>query len=1127
MEEAPGEGSGVVEETNGVLDRGRVRGSGPDPDPDPGHGYGHGYGYGSRASRGTLTAMTLSEHRLSRALGVSRLVAVSSSLAFAVLCGTLAAVGRLPWFEAAWAAASVALIFAPTGWWSPVGWRRRAAESVLIFPAWALVMLANPVQRRMLLPPLLAAAAWAALAAAWPRVPAARRVGLVALMAVSARAATGMGLVGCEWWRIALIGGTSAAIAWAATRLGGRDLGIGMALLAAAAPLQSSPMAAGVVLVLALMMGPFGDPLARRNGGLGWLPGLTGGALFGSALAAWGGLGIDRVFPEISGWAVGALLGVLILTRLLPPGWAGVVWFAAVLAMGPALAPIPDRRGFVLGGERADVDLPVGAGTPYVLDIRLDGPRDLEPGTAVAWFRVEGRTHRLVIPEHATHRSGGEAPESGTVWRPESVGARGKWRAAVRSIYHVPEGVVPHLTRHPNLRADVKVVVETEGAALATAPRDQAMSWWLIAAASVVALIQLGSGTWRLPFAVVPWTLLVSGSLLARAWVEPLHLFGERYGPDLALAALLAAWAPAAVVWLRNRRVAVAVAALLIPLAVATPHLTPPLYGDEPFHLAVMQSMLGEGDLDLSDNIDLQAHPQEEVFDQDGDLLHSPVFAGLLLPGFIAAGRTGALVLLGLIGVAAVTLTVRRARRLGVPETRLSGLVLMLATTYPLAVFATQLWVELLGALAVAAILVAAAGGRGGRWAAVAWALLATAVKTRLGLLVFPAALGAWWGHRRGRLLGVVSLAGAAAAAAVIGWLTMGHPFGIYRRLHHLLPSDPELVAGVLGGLAFDPAGGLLFAAPLWLVALAGMAALWRSGGPGERMLLLGCGLTLAALLHSIEWYGGGSPPARYLVPMLPAVALAGGFLLRRPKRWRRAAELLLLPSLAVWWVLITRPHLSVNPGDGGWWATAALARSYLVDTAWLVPSFLVARTATWLVPLGFLILVLVVWSATRFKTSVARRIAAAGTAIWLLCAAGLIAAIELRTDRVVQAEAPQVRRRGGEPHPPAGTFSRFTHRCGWKLRDGQSVIMPLNLTAGTDVWLEGWILGTARRGAEIEVGWDGEEPRSLRVQGEGRDGRLKMPDAPGPGRHRLSIGLRARPHGAVVLDRVVVEASR
>ena len=71
-------------------------------------------------------------------------------------------------------------------------------------------------------------------------------------------------------------------------------------------------------------------------------------------------------------------------------------------------------------------------------------------------------------------------------------------------------------------------------------------------------------------------------------------------------------------------------------------------------------------------------------------------------------------------------------------------------------------------------------------------------------------------------------------------------------------------------------------------------------------MLLLGCGLTIGALLHSLEWYGGGSPPARYLVPMLPAVALAGGMLFREPRRWRRAAELLLLPSLAV----------CVGPGD-------------------------------------------------------------------------------------------------------------------------------------------------------------------------------------------------------------------
>ena len=1079
------------------------------------------------AARGTLAAMSQHDQRQAGSVSMSRLVAVASSFAFAILCGTLAAVGRIDPAEAAWATISVAFIFVPTGWWSPVGWRRRAAEAVLVFPAWALVMLGNPVQRRMLLPPLLAVAAWAVLTAAWPRIPIARRVGSVVLLAISARAATGTGLIGFEWWRIALVLGTSAAIAWSATRLGGRDLGIAVALLSAAAPLQASPVAAGVVLLISLMMGPVGDPVARKSGGLGWVPGLVGGALFGFTLAAWGGLGIDQVFPEIGGWAIGALLGAVVLTRLLPPGPAGVVWLAAVLAAGPALAPTPDRPGFALDGELADVDLPAGTGAPYVLDIRFDGARDIEPGTAVAWLRVEGRTHRLLFPDHAVHRSGERVPESGTVWRPQAVGKDSSWRAAARSFFEVPPGVVPHLTRHPDLADGVKVVVEITGAARPTPPRDRTITWWLVAAAAAVVMLQLGSGTWRLSFAVVPWTLLVSGSLLARAWIEPLRLIGERFGPDLALAALLTAWVPAGAVWLRNRRIAVAVAALLIPLAVATPHLTPPLYGDEPFHLAVMDSMLGDRDLDLGNNIDLQTHPEEAVFDQRGDLLHSPVLGAVLLPGYLLAGRTGALILLALAGAAAVALVVRRARRLGVPEARLRWLALILAATYPLAIFATQIWVELVGVLAVAAILVAAAGSRGGRWAAVAWALLAAAVKTRLGLLVFPPVLATWWAHRRSRVIGLVVLVGAAAVSATVGWLTMGHPFGIYRRLPHLLPSDPGLAARVVGGLAFDPAGGLLFSAPLWLVALTGVVALWRRGEPGERMLIVGCGLTVAALLHSLEWYGGGSPPARYLVPMLPAVALAGGMLLRRPRRWRRAAEVLLLPSLALWWVLVTRPHFSINPGDGGWWATDALARSYLADTAWLVPSYLVTRTATWVVPVVVLLMVILVWSLSRWRPVFARRLAAAGTALWLLGAAGLVAAIDVRTDRIVEAEAPQVRRHGGQPHPPEGTFSRFTHRRGWMLKDGQAVTVPLNLPAEPSVWLEGWLLGTAQKGAVVEVQWDSEDPTGLRVQGEARDGRLKVPGTPGQGRHLLKIKMRARPHGAVVLDRVVVEKTR
>jgi hypothetical protein len=260
---------------------------------------------------------------------------------------------------------------------------------------------------------------------------------------------------------------------------------------------------------------------------------------------------------------------------------------------------------------------------------------------------------------------------------------------------------------------------------------------------------------------------------------------------------------------------------------------------------------------------------------------------------------------------------------------------------------------------------------------------------------------------------------------------------------------------------------------------------------------------------------------------MLPAVALAGGMTLREPRRWRRLAELLVLPSVAVWWVLVTRPHLSINPGDGGWWATDALGRSYLVDTAWLVPSYLVPRAATRLVPLAIVVAVVVLVLVARWRPGFARRLSAAAVALWLIGTAGLIAAIELRTDRVVEAEAPQVRRFGGEPVPREGAFSRFAHRRGWGLRGGDRVAIPLNLPPDASVRLEGWLLGSARKGAELELRWDDGEMFRLPIRGQHSAGAIEVPRVPDAGRHRLDITLRCRSDGVVVLDRIVVEPSR
>jgi hypothetical protein len=137
------------------------------------------------------------------------------------------------------------------------------------------------------------------------------------------------------------------------------------------------------------------------------------------------------------------------------------------------------------------------------------------------------------------------------------------------------------------------------------------------------------------------------------------------------------------------------------------------------------------------------------------------------------------------------------------------------------------------------------------------------------------------------------------------------------------------------------------------------------------------------------------------------------------------------------------------------------------------------------------------------------------------VAAAALVLSLGLRPDRVVEAEAPQVRRSGGRPVPPPGTVARYTHRRGWRLDDGDRVTVPLKVRNGDEVILEGWLLGTARRGVKLELSWDAGEPVSVSWSGDAAIESLRLAPPPGAGRHRLGITLRSPPYGAVVLDRL------
>ncbi len=1063
-----------------------------------------------------------------------RVPALASTAGFAALTVVLAATGALAAADAAVAAASVALGFAPSGWLAPIGWRRRAAEATLVPAACALMLLPDLAIRRMLLPPLLATAAVTALLVALQRAPRRWHPLLAGCCGLAVRAAGGLGLTGASPLAVVATVAASFLIPWAASHWG-REVGVGAALVSGALPLARWPGVALVATVVAVWLYPWGRSSGwHRRAVLGWLPAVAAGGVIALAASPWGGLPVHWMLPGAGLAAVVAVLLAAVATTRLPPAAAGVVWLAVAMALGPAQGPSPDRRAGRLTADQPEAALPEGTGDPYIVDIGLWGAQDLARGVPVSELEVAGQTLVLRVGDgavdvlrHVQDAQKGARPElpGRTVWRPARIGSDGRWRASARTVVDVAEGERPVLRRLEELPQRVRINVEAAGPSVPTPPRDWTFPAWLWATALVVLLVQLASGSWRLPIGLVPWCLLATGQVVARSWVEPLRLVGERYGVDLCLAALLAAWLPAAWMWLRRAQPLRAAAALLVPLALATPHLTPPLYGDEPFHLLVMQSLVEDHDLDLADNLDLEHHPDNRTYVLGAPLLHSPVLAILLLPGYLAAGRSGALLLMALAGAGVAALIARRMRQLGVPGPRAALAVMLLTVTYPLATFSTQIWAEVPGALAVAVLLAVAPGVRSGAWLGAAVALVATAIKTRLALLTFPPAALLWLrGGRRRPALGLAVVLVAALLGLAVGWITMGHPFGYFRRLRDLLPTEPRLAVRVVGGLLFDHAGGLAFAAPLLLVAVACLPLVWRRAGGGERALLAGAALTVLALLSSQEWYGGGSPPARYLVPLLPVLGIAWGVALRTPLGWRRAAEVLVAPSLLVWWALVTRPHFSVNPGDGGWWLADALARRFDADSQQFFPSFLVPTTATVLFPLAVVLIAgAVVWAGASSR-STTRLLVRGGLACWLAAAAALALAVSTRCDRVVEVEGPQVRHRGGRPVPPEGTFSRFTYRNGWRVANGESVTVPLKLPQRASVVLEGWVVGPAQRGTELALRWDDGRTVSVTVRGEVKDGRLRLPDPPGGGRHRLSIVARCPPRGAAVLDRIVVE---
>ncbi|MBI2325381.1 MAG: hypothetical protein HYU87_10530 [Chloroflexi bacterium] len=393
-----------------------------------------------------------------------------------------------------------------------------------------------------------------------------------------------------------------------------------------------------------------------------------------------------------------------------------------------------------------------------------------------------------------------------------------------------------------------------------------------------------------------------------------------------AVHALVALWP--AVDRMADRAAALQLAGVaLVAMLVLLPYhrAVMPTASDEPHYLIVTQSLLYDRDLDVRNDYEgdrYGAFYPARLPDMHGVEVGRAVFSIrdlglpiLAVPPYAAAGRLGVLALMCLAGAALAAQLYLLLRDL-----RFAPRIALLATAstalvHPLLTYTTQVYPELLTALAfVTAVRVIRRGeGATVRELALASALVGALpwLSTRawptvvgLGLVVAYCALRPWWRHRRagvpvGRVAaGAVPFALLVLGLSFVNWRTFGvfmpsAGYFLIREQQQVLTYTPWIGGP---GLLFDRVFGLIPRAPVYLLAFVGAAALWRRArdGRGVQVTALAAGslLSFAYIADIAYWWADGSPPSRYALGSIPLLvaAVAGGWdVVFAARPWARA----------------------------------------------------------------------------------------------------------------------------------------------------------------------------------------------------------------------------------------------
>ena len=410
-------------------------------------------------------------------------------------------------------------------------------------------------------------------------------------------------------------------------------------------------------------------------------------------------------------------------------------------------------------------------------------------------------------------------------------------------------------------------------------------------AAAVALAARLGScaGTACLGFLPVPVLLLLAPWPGVRALSGPPLL-------ALALGGLVAALLSAR--WRPPRRLFFPVILALYAVVAARAQAQVGPQGDEPHYLMVADSILRDHDVSLAEDyaagryrafFDGPLEPHYRVRGRHGEIysLHAVGLSLLILPAYAAGGYPAVSFFMAFVAALLAREIRELVRAWSGSDGLAEGVGWLVALSPPLVHYAGLVFTEVPAALAVAVALRrgrdpwAASRPAGLAWTAAIVALpwlnvrygVVAAVLVALALLARPP-----------RRVAVILLAALALSATALA-LWHFHLYGFFdpRRVYGRRPElSLRLLPEGLQGLLLDQEFGLLAYAPAFVLAVPGLFVLARGS---RRLAAASAALLLVVILTAGSWpmwRGGFNPPARFLVPLVPVLALCVAAAVRR-----------------------------------------------------------------------------------------------------------------------------------------------------------------------------------------------------------------------------------------------------